>query len=167
MTKKSTKRQRKQTRVAEYQRERAERRTAAAAKPAGVGGSVPTILLPGKEQQADCRLVNRAVEQRWPIGPDIARVVVQRLVGIVETTQVMCPTADGGVGPDEGKASANAIAASRVLAAMVAQNQRDEIASKPKQGMTVNVGVAVNGEPDSRRQRTLAIAERIRAGRVS
>ncbi|MFN9295361.1 MAG: hypothetical protein ACK6EB_45380, partial [Planctomyces sp.] len=114
-----------------------------------------------------CSLVTQAIQQRWPIGADKAAAVVDRLMGIIQTTEVMEPTVDGGIGPNQGKADANAVAASRVLTAMVAQNQRDEQAARPKQGMTVNVGVAVNGGTDDRRTRTLAIAERIRAGRVS
>jgi hypothetical protein len=166
MASKAVKKRRKQQRVAEYKRERGTTLTAAAER-RKVSGETSAILVDATEVRQDCRLVTQAVQQRWPIGPDKAAVVVSRLMGIIQTTEVMAPTADGGIGPDQGKADANAVAASRVLTAMAAQNQRDEQASKPKHGMTVNVGVAVNGGSDDRRTRTLAIAERIRAERVS
>jgi hypothetical protein len=163
---KASKKRRKDQRVAEYQRERGEIRTAAAERRRASGG-VPAVLVEPSEVRRDCSLVTQAIQQRWPIGADKAAAVVDRLMGIIQTTEVMEPTVDGGIGPNQGKADANAVAASRVLTAMVAQNQRDEQAARPKQGMTVNVGVAVNGGTDDRRTRTLAIAERIRAGRVS
>lgn len=166
MASKASKKRRKEQRVAEYQRERGEIRTAAAERRRASGG-VSAVLVEPSEVRQDCRLVTQAVQQRWPITTDKAAAVVDRLMGIIQTTEVMAPTADGGIGPDQGKADANAVAASRVLTAMVAQNQRDEQATRPKQGMTVNVGVAVNGGTDDRRAATLRIAERIRAGRVS
>ena len=166
MVTKAVKQRRKRERMAEYERERGQRRTAAVEVKKLRGTDVAVLASPTESRQ-DCLLVQQAVKQRWPIDAAKAAIVVNRLMGIVETTEVMCPTADGGIGPDQAKAAANSIAASRVLTAMVSQNQRDEAADKPKQGMTVNVGVAVNGGSDERRTRTLAIAERIRAERVS
>ena len=166
MVAKAVKQRRKRERMAEYERERGARRTAAVELKTTRRPEV-NVLANQSELRQDCLLVQQAVRQRWPIDWDKAAIVVNRLMGIIETTEVMCPTADGGIGPDQAKAAANSIAASRVLTAMVAQNQRDEQAQKPKQGMTVNVGVAVNGNTDDRRTRTLAIAERIRAERVS
>ncbi len=165
MVAKAVKQRRKRERMAEYERERGDRRTAAV-EVKKLRGTDVTVLANPTESKQDCLLVQQAVKQRWPIDTRKAEIVVNRLMGIVETTEVMCPTADGGIGPDQAKAAANSIAASRVLTAMVAQNQRDEAAEKPKQGMTVNVGVAVNGGSDDRRNRTLAIAERIRANRI-
>ena len=165
MVAKAVKQRRKRERMAEYERERGDRRTAAVEVRKLRGTDVAVLANPTESKQ-DCLLVQQAVKQRWPIDAAKAVIVVNRLMGIVETTEVMCPTADGGIGPDQAKAAANSIAASRVLTAMVSQNQRDEAAEKPKQGMTVNVGVAVNGGSDDRRTRTLAIAERIRANRI-
>ena len=125
MASKAVKKRRKQERVAEYKRERGNMLTAAAERRKASGGT-STILVEPTEVRQDCRLVTQAVQQRWPITPDRAAMVVDRLMGIIQTTQVMAPTADGGIGPDQGKADSNAVAASRVLTAMVSQNQRDE-----------------------------------------
>jgi hypothetical protein len=54
------------------------------------------------------------------------------------------------------------LAAMRVLIAMKQQNEQPQVT----QGQTINVGVNIENNTDERRRRTLAIAERVRAGRV-
>ena len=167
MVRKAVKKARKWERWADKERERAEQ-AAAADRTAEPGGAktvpAPAVLIDPRDTRRDCGLVNRAVRERWPIGRSKARTIVSRLMGIVETREVLAPSGDGGMMPDTGKADANAIAAARVLVGMVQHNHRERSEGK---GTTINVGVAVNGATDDRRNQTLAIAQRIRAGRIS
>ena len=163
MVRKAVKKARKWERWAERERERAEG-AAAADRTSEPGGaeivSAPAVLIDPRDTRQDCGLVNRAVRERWPIGRSKARTIVDRLMTIVETREVLTPMGD----PDTGKADANAIAAARVLVGMVQHNHRERSEGK---GTTINVGVAVNGSVDDRRNQTLAIAQRIRANRIS
>ena len=167
MVRKATKKARKWERWADKERERADR-AAAADWTADPGGAetvpAPAVLIDPRDTRRGCGWVNRAVRDRWPIGRSKARTIVSRLMGIVETREVLTPSGDGGMMPDTGKADANAIAAARVLVGMVQHNHRERSEGK---GTTINVGVAVNGATDDRRNQTLAIAQRIRAGRIS
>ena len=163
MVRKAVKKARKWERWADKERERADGAAAAdwTADPGGAETTpAPAVLIDPRDTRQDCGLVNRAVRDRWPIGRSKARTIVSRLMGIVETREVLTPMGD----LDTGKADANAIAAARVLVGMVQHNHRERSEGK---GTTINVGVAVNGAADDRRNQTLAIAQRIRAGRIS
>jgi hypothetical protein len=119
-----------------------------------------------KELAGDIRLLSRAVSERWPIDPAKRAAMVNRLCRIVDKDAVTTIDKDGREVHDEEKADRNAIAASRVLVQMIGQNQRDEA---PRQSMApvVNVGVAVNGNPQSGRNLATQIAQRIRLARLS
>jgi hypothetical protein len=109
-----------------------------------------TLLTDPKHTRGDLRQVETAIRKGWQI-PD---QLFEKAAIVAQTILVK--------GSNREK-----VAALRVLLAMNEQNNPTPQAKKPKQGMTVNVGVAVNGNTDDRRTRTLAIAERIRAERVS
>ena len=167
MVRKAVKKARKWERWQDRERERAEQAAAAdrTREPGGAeAASAPAVLIDPRDTRRDCGLVNRAVRERWPIGRSKARTIVSRLMGIVETREVLTPSGDGGMIPDTGRADANAIAAAKVLVGMVQHNHRERSEGR---GTTINVGVAVNGGTDDRRNQTLAIAQRIRAGRIS
>lgn len=115
-------------------------------------GAGKTIMLAdAKETKQDAKLIERAVRERWPIGPRKRFALVQRLAGIVEKSTIEVPVGGGEFGPQmlelEGPADANAIAAGRVLVAMAAQNQADEhlqikqAKPEPATNVQVNVGV--------------------------
>lgn len=134
---------------------------------AGAGGlSLQSDLLQDKKRvRSDARLAARAVREQWDVSPRNRAELVSRLMRIVRKKHVMRPTADGGVGPDEGYADSLAISAGKVIVQMVAQNQRQQ-PTGGSQGTTINVGVNVDNRVDERRNRTLAIAQRFGAGRV-
>ena len=121
------------------------------------------ILMTDKPSR-DIALVANAIKKRWPIKAANARELVDRLLDITRKTEVTVATKDG-VATVEAPADVNAIAAARVLVAMVGQN--DKAAEGPKAGPTINVGVQVDARSDDRRDRILQIAERVRASRNS
>jgi hypothetical protein len=118
------------------------------------------ILQTTKEQSKDSRLIKRAIAEQWPVKPEHAKIVVERLIGIVQKTSVTVPAGDG-VFESESEADKNATRASALLATMVKSNH-----AKQSGGTTVNVGVNVDNRIDERRNRTLAIAERFGTGRI-
>lgn len=115
----------------------------------------------------DARLILRADRERWPVPIEVRAAVVKRLTEIVQKTETAVVDKEGGVNYDENVADKNAIAASRALAALVAQNQRDEHPQQGPKQPTINVGVQVNGNPQSGRTLASQIVERIRLGGVS
>ena len=121
-------------------------------------------ILTTDKPSRDIALVANAVKKRWPIKAANARELVDRLLDITRKTEVTVATKDG-VATVEAPADVNAIAAARVLVAMVGQN--DKAAEGPKAGPTINVGVQVDARSDDRRDRILQIAERVRASRNS
>lgn len=130
-----------------------------------------TLLQDTNRPQSDTAMIITAVEKRFPITQTIAKKLVRRLSDVVAKTTVPIATKTGIV-DCEATADKNAIAASNALRAMAAMNQRDELEAirrndpqRPQQTV-VNVGVNVDNRTDERRNQTLAIAERIRAGRV-
>lgn len=128
------------------------------------------LLTVESDTRKDVSMIVSAVEKRFPITQTIAKKLVQRLAKVVEKTSVPIATQNGIVNC-EATADKNAIAASNALRAMAAMNQRDELESirrsgPQKPGTTINVGVNVDNRTDERRNLTLAIAERVRAGRV-
>jgi len=137
-----------------------------------VGGSTALqseILQIDSEVKKDLGIISRGVRERWPGLIEKGPAVVERLASIIEKTVVIVPIGEG-VGPSEDAADKNSIAASRVYVAMMAQNQKDEIEherkSQPGPQTTTNIQVNVDNRNDERRNKTLAIAERIRARRV-
>ena len=129
------------------------------------------LLQDTNRPQSDTAFIITAVEKRFPITQTIAKKLVRRLAEVVEKKTVQVPTKDG-VFDCEATADKNAIAASNALRAMAAMNQRDELEAIRRSGpktqpqTTINVGVNVDNRIDQRRDQTLAIAERIRAGRI-
>ena len=121
------------------------------------------ILMTDKPSR-DIALVANAIKKRWPIKAANARELVDRLLDITRKTEVTVATKDG-VATVEAPADVNAIAAARVLVAMVGQNEK--AAEGPRAGPTINVGVQVDARSDDRRDRILQIAERVRASRIS
>ena len=121
-------------------------------------------LLINDKPSRDIALVANAIKKRWPIKAANARELVDRLLDITRKTEVTVATKDG-VATVEAPADVNAIAAARVLVAMVGQNEK--AAEGPKAGPVINVGVQVDARSDDRRDRILQIAERVRAGRIS
>lgn len=83
---------------------------------AGDGGDIDVLADPTHFRQ-DCRLVRRAVRSGWPIGPRKRRVIVDRLMSVVEKTSVEIPTATGSFA-SEAHADGNAVSAARTLASM-------------------------------------------------
>lgn len=132
-----------------------------------------TALLTSPENaKSDTAIIITAVEKRFPITQTIAKKLVRRLAEITEKKTVPVATKDG-VFDCEATADKNAIAAGNALRAMAAMNQRDEIEAirrsgppKPQPQTTINVGVNVDNRTDERRNLTLAIADRVRAGRI-
>ena len=131
-----------------------------------------SLLSSPESVKSDSAMIITAVEKRFPITQTIAKKLVRRLASIAEKTTVPVATKDG-VFECEATADKNAIAASNALRAMAAMNQRDELESIRRSGpqkqsgqTTINVGVNVDNRTDERRNLTLAIAERVRAGRV-
>lgn len=81
-----------------------------------------TLLTDPHRLQSDIILIGRAVAEEWDI-PDRA-TIVERLMEVVRKRSVEVMSKEGPIAL-EGPADANAIAASRVLAAMVGQNQSE------------------------------------------
>jgi len=130
------------------------------------------LLQDTNHPSADTSLIVKAVEKRFPITQTIAKKLVRRLAEVVEKKTVPVATKDG-VFACEATADKNAIAAGNALRAMAAMNQRDELEAirrsgpqKPQPQTTTNIQVNVGNPTDERRNLTLAIAERVRAGRV-
>lgn len=114
----------------------------------------------------DARLILRADKERWPVPDEVRTAVVKRLAEIVEKREVAVVDSKGGVNYDESIADKNSIAASKALALLVSQNQKD---TQPKQSTqpVVQVGVQVNGNPQSGRTLAGEIVKRLRIGGVS
>ena len=114
----------------------------------------------------DARLILRADKERWPVPDEVRTAVVKRLAEIVEKREVAVVDSEGGVSYDESIADKNSIAASKALALLVGQNQKD---TQPKQSTqpVVQVGVQVNGNPQSGRTLAGEIVKRLRIGGVS
>ncbi len=91
----------------------------------GGQGDDLTVLSDEKRIASDAAMIRKAIRLRWPIPADRRDKIVNRLASIVEKTAVDIPVKDGCF-TSEYHADGNAIAASRVLAAMEAQNQSDE-----------------------------------------
>ena len=109
--------------------------------------STTEILTNAGHVRGDLKTLERGFRGGWKFPDKLLEVVPHRLAKILV----------------EG-APREQIAAARVLVAMHAQNLG------PAPAPTIQVGVAVNGnsnQPDDRRNQTLAIAQRIRAGRIS
>lgn len=122
---------------------------------------MPDLLLDQNRTRSDCRMAARAVKERWAVNDLVKVAVVERLTEIVEKRSVTVTNREGDVDECEDTADSHAIAASRVLVAIVGQNQADEhLAIKAemaeddsKRGDTYNIGVVGSmmhgGEPVS------------------
>ncbi len=117
----------------------------------------------------DGRLILRAEKEDWPIPAEIKTAVVKRLHDIVTKTEVAVVDGEGGVHYDENQADKNSTNAAKVLAQLVEQNRKRQQANNPRpvNQPTVNVGVQVNGNPQSGRMLASTILERIRIEGVS
>lgn len=78
----------------------------------------------GKGQLADVKLVSRAVREGWPIATKHKKTIVERLIEVVQKTEVSVPSKDGPQTCD-GPSDRNAVAAAAVLKDMEKQNQDD------------------------------------------
>jgi hypothetical protein len=86
-------------------------------------GQGQTLLLTDPHRlQSDIKMIGRAVAEEWDI-PERA-TIIERLMEVVRKRSVEVMSKEGPIAL-EGPADANAIAASRVLAAMVGQNQAE------------------------------------------
>jgi len=125
-----------------------------------------------KEFKQDVALVSTAVKKRFPITETKAKKIVDRMMNIIEKRSVTIALAEGMTFNCESTADKNATAAAKVIQAMAAMNQKDEIESVRRSGpqkqsqTVVNVGVNVDNRIDERRNRALAIADRFRNGGV-
>jgi len=86
------------------------------------GQGAPSVLSDPHRLKSDCRMIERAIREGWPVPVEKMPTIVERLTGIVAKTSVDVPTKDGTY-PSESHADSNAIAAARVLTQMTAQNQ--------------------------------------------
>ena len=136
----------------------------AAAKP--YSGPDVEILGTPESIPADIALIHESVIEDWPVTRDIMQTSVDRLDEIQRKKTVDIPCGDG-IFPSAAVADANAMKAGALLKSMVDANLRRRQASNPqKPQTTINVGVNVDNRIDEKRSATLAIAERIRAGRI-
>lgn len=112
-----------------------------------------------KQTRSDLKLVERAIRQRWDIKNK--GMLQRRLMEVVNKPTVPILTKQG-VFDSEADADANAIAATRVLVQMNAQDQEDdqfEIKQKnPQAGNVVNVNF---NDAENNRTRLLALASRL------
>lgn len=166
MVTKARKRERRAQRNAAAARRVADKRTAQAESPKS---PVTTELLTRPEDFAcDARMIEQATEDEWPVERSVKEIIVQRMLGIVQKTVVMVPCGDG-VAPSEAVADKNSIAAGALIEKFVSSNRKAK--SKPGGSgpqTTVNVGVQIDANRiDERRRQTLAVIERVRAGRGS
>lgn len=109
------------------------------------------LLLDPKTIRNDLKLIEKAVEERWPISPRKLKGIIERLYHIVETEQVVIPVKDGAF-ESELEANKVAVTAARVLVTIEAQNQADRHllikaemaeASPPRTGDTYIIGQQV------------------------
>lgn len=108
----------------------------------GIGLSEPLLQDPHRVYE-DTRIAAVAVKKRWDISEDKRRVLVDRLLGIVDRKSNTILTK---AGPFDSKSDAdkNAIAAGKVIVAMEGQNQTDDKPQKESPSVNVTVGVQVN-----------------------
>ena len=120
------------------------------------------------ETRRDIGLLSKSVGSVWPVLPDHKTAILNRLLRIIDKESVAIACKDGGVNYDEDKADKNAIAAATVVQRMIGQNLQAERPTFHAPAPVVNVGVQVNGSnTDAGRTLASAIAERIRANRIS
>lgn len=123
------------------------------------GGQGEGVSLLNDEHRlaSDIKLLGRSVRERWPVADDVKRETVDRLREIINKRTVDVMTKEGPE-PMDGPADSNAIAAARVLTAMVGQNQKDE---HHDEGKTVHHAHEHVLRLDAKRTRLLAVAERL------
>ena len=130
------------------------------------------LLMDVKDIPKDLALVSKAL--RWKsLTETKKRRIVDRLFKIVDKEFTTRLDTMGEVVHDEEMADKNAMVASGLLLKIEDQKQKDEHferriegPQKPQPQTTTNIQVNVDNRTDERRNLTLAIAERVRAGRV-
>jgi hypothetical protein len=133
----------------------------------GGGGLRSEILLSDREHKKDTAIARRAVREKWPITPSKRQSLVNRLMDVVEKTEVSVTTKDGGVEYAEDPADKNSIAAARVLVAMNGQNQSAAKPAQQPQPQTVVNVVGVNAGAESGRSDLRALIDEFRTRRIS
>ena len=162
MASKAKKKQRSEARHTARQ----ERRKATAAANPVVRVQGEGFLCEPSEIPADLRMLERAVIDEFPVTAEMMRTSVDRLEEIKSKKTFTVPCGEG-VFESEAVAAGLSLKAIEIQNRMIESNiKRRAQAAKPAQQTTINVGVNVDARTDERRNRTLAIAERIRAGRV-
>ena len=152
------------------------------------GLGVSQLCRDPNKQREDIALIGRAIRNRWPMSAKTRRVLVNRLVAVTEKEAVLVPFGpDNVLMPMDGPADDKAIAAARVLVAMMGQNQADrhhaDDLAKPDASVNVNVGVPstrpvtlyqpgdgrrlIDLPADEQRRRLAAILDRIRTGHTA
>lgn len=136
----------------------------AAAKP--FNGPAVALLCDPERLPQDMAMIQAAVAEDWPVSVDHMREGVERLAEIVKKKTVQIPCGEG-VFDSEAVADANAMKATAILKSMVDAKARRKAAANPQSPQTTtNIQVNVDNRTDERRNLTLAIADRVRAGRI-
>lgn len=89
-----------------------------------------------REESRDVSLIRRALRDGWNIPADLRQEVVERLATIIRRESVTVLTASGESVDLHGPADCNAIAAAKVIVAMVAFDQK----TGPSQPIDVEYG---------------------------
>jgi len=106
----------------------------------GQGLAAPTVLADPHRTRSDCRMIARAIKNRWIVADEVKELVVDRLTEIVDKRSVSVTDREGDVNECEDTADSHAIAASRVLVAIVGQVQADD-------HIQIKADVATNKKP--------------------
>ncbi len=164
MVSKARKRQRAAERHAARQRRKRQESEAAS----GQQTRETELLTDEKSYSQDMSLIKTSVEKWGGPGDDVMCKVSTRLVEILEKKTVSTVNAKGEVVEDEATADVNAIKSGATLLAIkkAYQEPRNKPFHQPQPNQTVNIGVNVVNSSDERRNRTLAIADRVRTGGV-
>lgn len=126
-------------------RDRSQRSTAPAGPDIQVATTAPAAVctrsvLPDesspREESRDVSLIRRALRDGWNIPADLRQEVVERLATIIRRESVTVLTASGESVDLHGPADCNAIAAAKVIVAMVAFDQK----TGPSQPIDVEYG---------------------------
>ena len=134
-------------------------------------GLASELLTNPKSITTDLSLVKKSL--RWGLTGTKRKAIVNRLCKIAEKEFTTRIGKDGDEILDEELAEKHSLEAMKILVAIGAQQQRDEHLEKRLTGgtghppqTTINVGVNVDNRIDEQRAETLAIAKRIREGRI-
>jgi len=123
--------------------------------PSPVSPVVTDVLVDPHRTRSDCRMLARAVKNRWHVADEVKELVVDRLTEIVDKRSISVTNREGDVNECEDTADSHAIAASRVLVAIVGQVQADD-------HMQIKADVATNAKPAGD---TIIIGQTVNAAR--